>query len=76
MAKAEHEATRRVAAKAPMAHQERKWRLALGKTYILELGPLIGTRCYEQEVFWGQDRIDLLEDALKSGRRRYQPDGR
>jgi 2-hydroxychromene-2-carboxylate isomerase len=25
------------------------------------------------EVFWGQDRIDLLEDALKSGRKFYQP---
>jgi 2-hydroxychromene-2-carboxylate isomerase len=23
------------------------------------------------EVFWGQDRIDLLEDALKSGRSPY-----
>jgi 2-hydroxychromene-2-carboxylate isomerase len=26
------------------------------------------------EVFWGQDRIDLLEDALKSGRASYRPD--
>jgi 2-hydroxychromene-2-carboxylate isomerase len=25
------------------------------------------------EVFWDQDRIDLLEDALKSGRKFYQP---
>ena len=26
------------------------------------------------EVFWGQDRIDLLADALKSGRRAYTSD--
>ena len=26
------------------------------------------------EVFWGQDRIDLLDDALTSGRAPYQPD--
>jgi 2-hydroxychromene-2-carboxylate isomerase len=26
------------------------------------------------EVFWGQDRIDLLEGALKSERRPCQPD--
>ncbi len=25
------------------------------------------------EVFWGQDRLDLLEDALKSGRAPYRP---
>ncbi|WP_346296471.1 2-hydroxychromene-2-carboxylate isomerase [Rhodopseudomonas sp. P1] len=25
------------------------------------------------EVFWGQDRIELLEDALKSGRAPYRP---
>ena len=25
----------------------------------------------DREVFWGQDRIDLLEDALKSGRAPY-----
>jgi 2-hydroxychromene-2-carboxylate isomerase len=25
------------------------------------------------EVFWGQDRIDLLADALKSGRQPYRP---
>jgi 2-hydroxychromene-2-carboxylate isomerase len=32
-----------------------------------------GSPCYvlEGEVFWGQDRIDLLADALKSGRRPY-----
>ena len=26
------------------------------------------------EVFWGQDRIELLVDALKSGRKAYTPD--
>ena len=26
------------------------------------------------EVFWGQDRLDLLDDALASGRRPYRPD--
>jgi 2-hydroxychromene-2-carboxylate isomerase len=25
------------------------------------------------EVFWGQDRLDLLDDALKSGREPYRP---
>jgi hypothetical protein len=24
-------------------------------------------------VFWGQDRIELLADALKSGRAAYRP---
>jgi len=27
------------------------------------------------EVFWGQDRLDLLETALASGRAPYRPDG-
>lgn len=27
------------------------------------------------EVFWGQDRIELLADALKSGRAAYRPKG-
>jgi 2-hydroxychromene-2-carboxylate isomerase len=27
------------------------------------------------EVFWGQDRIELLEDALKSGRKPYRSQG-
>ncbi|HXW20569.1 MAG TPA: 2-hydroxychromene-2-carboxylate isomerase [Roseiarcus sp.] len=27
----------------------------------------------DEEVFWGQDRLDLLEDALTSGRRAYGP---
>jgi 2-hydroxychromene-2-carboxylate isomerase len=25
------------------------------------------------EVFWGQDRLDLLDDALASGRKAYHP---
>lgn len=27
------------------------------------------------EVFWGQDRLDLLDDALSSGRNAYKPQG-
>ena len=35
-----------------------------------------GAPCYvlDGEVCWGQDRIDLLDDALTSGRAPYQPD--
>ena len=29
------------------------------------------TYIWQGEVFWGQDRLDLLEDALKSGRAAY-----
>lgn len=28
----------------------------------------------EGEVFWGQDRLELLDDALKTGRPAYRPD--
>ena len=28
----------------------------------------------DAEVFWGQDRIELLADALESGRKAYTPD--
>lgn len=28
----------------------------------------------EGEVFWGQDRLELLDDALKSGRPAYRPE--
>ena len=37
---------------------------------------VIGSPAYvlDGELFWGQDRIDLLEDALKSGRKSYRPD--
>ena len=32
--------------------------------------------CYvlDGEVFWGQDRIELLDDALTSGRKAYRND--
>lgn len=35
---------------------------------------VIGSPCYvlNGEVFWGQDRIDLLGDALRSGRKPYR----
>jgi 2-hydroxychromene-2-carboxylate isomerase len=37
---------------------------------------VIGSPCYvlDGEVFWGQDRLDLLADALQSGRRPYRSD--
>jgi hypothetical protein len=37
---------------------------------------VIGSPCYvhQGEVFWGQDRLELLEDAIVSGRAPYQPD--
>jgi 2-hydroxychromene-2-carboxylate isomerase len=37
---------------------------------------VIGSPCYvlDGEVFWGQDRLDLLASALKSGRRAYGMD--
>lgn len=40
----------------------------------IELG-VIGSPCYvlNGEPFWGQDRLDLLEDALTSKRERYVP---
>jgi 2-hydroxychromene-2-carboxylate isomerase len=39
-------------------------------------GDVFGSPAYvfEREVFWGQDRLDLLDDALKSGRAPYTPD--
>jgi 2-hydroxychromene-2-carboxylate isomerase len=35
-----------------------------------------GSPCYvlEGEVFWGQDRLDLLDEALTSGRPPYRSD--
>ncbi|WP_346908929.1 2-hydroxychromene-2-carboxylate isomerase [uncultured Roseibium sp.] len=40
----------------------------------IELG-VIGSPCYvlNGEPFWGQDRLDLLDDALASGRGPYKP---
>lgn len=37
---------------------------------------VIGSPCWvlDGEVFWGQDRIELLADALKSGRKAYTSD--
>jgi 2-hydroxychromene-2-carboxylate isomerase len=37
---------------------------------------VIGSPCYvlDGEVFWGQDRLDLLADALQSGRKPYRSD--
>ncbi len=37
---------------------------------------VIGSPCYvlDGEVFWGQDRLGLLEAALKSGRKAYRMD--
>jgi len=37
---------------------------------------VIGSPCYvlDGEVFWGQDRLGLLENALKSGRKAYRMD--
>lgn len=38
-------------------------------------GDVFGSPAYvlEGEVFWGQDRLDLLDDALTSGRAAYSP---
>ena len=37
--------------------------------HAIEAG-VIGSPCYvwQSEVFWGQDRLELLEDAIQSGR--------
>jgi 2-hydroxychromene-2-carboxylate isomerase len=39
-------------------------------------GDVFGSPAYvlDGEVFWGQDRLDLLADALRSGRAPYRPD--
>ncbi|MCB5175586.1 MULTISPECIES: 2-hydroxychromene-2-carboxylate isomerase [Microvirga] len=39
-------------------------------------GGVFGSPAYvlDGEVFWGQDRLDLLDDALTSGRAPYTPD--
>jgi 2-hydroxychromene-2-carboxylate isomerase len=39
-------------------------------------GNIIGSPCYvlDGEVFWGQDRLMLLESALASGRKAYRMD--
>ena len=54
---------------------------AIGKTYAdtateAVARNVIGSPCYvlDGEVFWGQDRLDLLASALKSGRKAYRMD--
>ncbi|MCB8822756.1 2-hydroxychromene-2-carboxylate isomerase [Microvirga rosea] len=39
-------------------------------------GDVFGSPAYvlDGEVFWGQDRLDLLDDALTSGRSPYRPE--
>jgi 2-hydroxychromene-2-carboxylate isomerase len=39
-------------------------------------GGVFGSPAYvlDGEVFWGQDRLDLLDDALASGRAPFKPD--
>ena len=39
-------------------------------------GGVFGSPAYvlDGEVFWGQDRLDLLDDALASGRAAFKPD--
>jgi len=54
---------------------------AIGATYAARSqeavdANVIGSPCYvlNGEVFWGQDRLPLLESALKSGRTAYRMD--
>lgn len=44
------------------------------QTDAIDLG-VVGSPCYvlNGEPFWGQDRLDLLDDALASGRGPYNP---
>ena len=37
--------------------------------------PAFGSPCYvrDGEPFWGQDRIEILEEAIKDGRKPYKP---
>jgi 2-hydroxychromene-2-carboxylate isomerase len=48
---------------------------ALNLENAIEAG-VFGSPAYvvDGEVFWGQDRIELLDDALSSGRRAYRPE--
>lgn len=50
-------------------------RYAQNKREAVEAGAF-GSPCFvlDGEVFWGQDRIDFLADALKSGRAAYRAD--
>ncbi len=53
---------------AALHNANRDWALATGvfgaPSYVLD-----------GEVFWGQDRLEFLEQALVSGRAAYRPDG-
>jgi 2-hydroxychromene-2-carboxylate isomerase len=53
---------------------------AIGKLYEDNIASAIAVGCIGSpgyvlngEVFWGQDRLDLLEDAIASGRAPYKP---
>jgi 2-hydroxychromene-2-carboxylate isomerase len=48
---------------------------AANRDFALAAG-VFGAPSYvlDGEVFWGQDRLELLEDALASGRQPYRPD--
>ncbi len=49
---------------------------AANRDWALETG-VFGAPSYvlDGEIFWGQDRLDLLEAALASGRAPYRPNG-
>lgn len=51
-------------------------RYAANRDWALGTG-IFGAPSYvlDGEIFWGQDRLDLLEAALASGRPAYRPDG-
>ena len=51
---------------------DRRWPLTTQSLEALA-ADVFGSPVYvlEGEVFWGQDRLELLEDALKSGRAPY-----
>ena len=53
---------------------------AVGEIYEDNIAAAIAVGCFgspgyvlDGEVFWGQDRIELLEDAIVSGRAPYRP---
>lgn len=58
------------AAKSPEVAEKYKQ----NQTDAIDLG-VVGSPCYvlNGEPFWGQDRLDLLDDALASGRGPYHP---
>ncbi|GHB20704.1 2-hydroxychromene-2-carboxylate isomerase [Pseudovibrio japonicus] len=56
------------------AKSERLQEAYTANSHMAEKADSIGSPTYllNAEPFWGQDRLDLLEDALKSGRGPYQ----